>query len=107
MIYTNEAAIIRGFINNILKERWRSKIDNPYVILYIQDVTTNIDWYITSYDKDNDLMTGVAGLDDKRAIMKQFLLNSLDGHNLFYRTYSKSNCYKIIDLYPNIKITTI
>lgn len=107
MIYTKEAAIIRGFINNILKEKWRSKNNNSYVILYIQDVTTNIDWYITSYDKDNDLMIGVASQGNNMERKEYLFLDSLDGHSLFYRTYPKNNCYTIIDLYPNIKNTSI
>jgi len=109
LIYTTEAAIVRGFLKSILKNKWRSKTENPYVILYMQDTTTHLDWYFTAYDMGNDLLIGIViPLNKRQKVRMEYVyLSCLDEHNMFYRTYSKKDRFKLTDLYPNVDMSAI
>lgn len=96
MIYTENASIVRGFLKNIMKNSWRSK-QNKYVILYLMDHTTGVDYLITGYDKKNDLMIGAVDPPKKQGeySVEYTFLSSLYNHHMSYETYSKKKRYTL------------
>ena len=94
MKFTNDSKVLRNLlIQNVPVEV--DDVNQNKVVLYIQDVTTYIDYYIISWSPElNDFLALVDPLHTDNVLdLEHVPLSFLKDSRLFYKVYPKSKQY--------------
>ena len=99
MQYTHKSFVLSKFLKHYVPEESTADI-----YLYIQDVTTDIDFYVIEYDSQyGDMVALVDPIPDPMILDLELVnVDSLDGHRLFIKVFKKNSPLKLEEVQNRI-----